>query len=129
MPELPWRSFGRAQSEKEYVVLLTFLPLQHGWKLPWFLLYTARVMKQLRTAKGLIGYSMLAKPLRKRFWTLSAWEDDASLNRFVHARPHKDIMTLMSPHMGKTEFVRWSVKAVEIPPSWNDALRRAGMAS
>ena len=33
-------------------------------------------------------------------------------------------MTSLAPHMGKTHFVRWTVKASALPPQWNDARRR-----
>ena len=30
--------------------------------------------EEVASAQGLLGYSFLARPLSKRFWTLSAWE-------------------------------------------------------
>ena len=45
---------------------------------PSFFLYTSQVVKKLASAQGLLGYSFLARPLSKRFWTLSAWENKQS---------------------------------------------------
>ena len=45
---------------------------------PSFFLYTSQVVKKLASARGLLGYSFLARPLSKRFWTLSAWESKQS---------------------------------------------------
>jgi len=48
--------------------------------------YSTRIQRQLRTSSGLIGYSLRARLASKRFWTLSAWEDAATLQAFVAAR-------------------------------------------
>jgi hypothetical protein len=124
MPAISWKSFGRAEPEQQYLVLLSFLPLKHGWRVPWFLFHTVRIMNQLKRSRGLLGYSLLAQPLAKRFWTLSVWEEESSLRGFVEAQPHVRTMAVMAPHMDKTKFVRWTVKGSEIPPHWDDALRR-----
>ena len=63
----------------------------------------------------LFGYAEL---LRKRFWTLSVWEDNQSLMDFVEAVPHGRIMQQLAPHMGKTRFEQWAVQAEEIPLKW-----------
>ena len=92
--------------------------------MPRFFLYTAQVVKQLASAQGLLGYSVLARPLSKRFWTLSAWKDEAALRAFVQHPPHLRIMAALAPHMGETKFVRWTVKGSQLPLGWDDALRR-----
>lgn len=119
-----WKSFGRVDPEREYLALLTFLPLRHGWRIPSLLMHTRRITAQLQQAPGLIGYSLLARPLRKHFWTLSVWEDEAALRAFVEAGAHSVTMRSMTPHMGATRFIRWKLRGVQVPPKWNDALDR-----
>lgn len=92
--------------------------------MPSLFYYTAQVVKQLASAQGLLGYSVLARPLSKRFWTLSAWKDDAALRDFVQHSPHVRIMTAIAPHMDQTKFWRWTVKGSQLPLGWDDALRR-----
>jgi quinol monooxygenase YgiN len=123
MPASPWRSFGKAEPEREYLVLLSYLPLKSFWRMPAFLLGTAGVMKQLAAAPGLIGYSLLARPIAKNFWTLSVWNDDAALKAFINGAPHVRLMSSLIPHMGKTNFVRWRIKGSGLPVPWDDALR------
>jgi len=96
--------------------------LKSYWRIPRFFLYTAQVAKQLASAEGVLGYSVLAR--QKLFWTLSAWKDEAALRTFVQYPPHVHIMTALTPHMGETKFVRWTVKGSELPLSWDDALLR-----
>jgi len=88
-------------------------------------IYAAQVIKQLAAADGLVGYSLLARPFSKRFWTLSAWESEAALRTFVQNKPHLRIMTALAPHMDKTKFVRWAVKGSDLPLRWDDALQRS----
>ena len=87
-------------------------------------MYSTRIQRQLRTSSGLIGYSLRARLASKRFWTLSAWEDAATLQAFVAARPHVAVMKAMAPYMGVTRFVRWNVKGSELPLRWDVALSR-----
>jgi hypothetical protein len=77
--ESPWQSYSAAARDREYVALLSYLPLNSAWRIPWLVLYSTRIRRQLSTSPGLIGYSLRAQIAAKRFWTLSAWEDAAAL--------------------------------------------------
>src|SRR5260370_38467307 len=115
MPASPWRKFGSPDPEGDFVALLSYLPLKSYWRVPPFFLYTAHVAKQLASAQGLLGYSVLARPLSKRFWTLSACKDEAGLRAFVQHPPHVRLMATLTPHMDKTKFVRWWGKGSHSP--------------
>ncbi len=116
-----WKSIASAESDREYLALLTFLPLNKFRALPMFLKYNSQVERQLSESQGLVGYSVRAKLLKLNFWTLSVWEDEAALMDFVYRLPHGEIMQNLAPHMGQTKFVRWKLKGTEVPPSWDDA--------
>ncbi len=92
--------------------------------MPLFFFYTVQVKKQVASAQGVLGYSLFARPLRKRFWTLSAWENAEALQAFVQNPPHVCIMNALTPRMDKTRFVQWTVKGSQLPLRWDDALRR-----
>lgn len=124
MPASPWRSVKAADPKREYLVLLSFLPLKRLWRVPLFLVQASRITRQLERSPGVIGYSLNARPFTGRFWTLSAWEDEAALQTFVAAPPHADAMRALIPHMGQTRFVRWTALGADLPVCWNDALRR-----
>ena len=124
MTESPWQSYSHPAPERDYIALLSYLPLNSAWRLPWLVLYSTRIRRQLRTSSGLIGYSLRAQFAAKQFWTLSVWEDEAALQAFVAAPPHVAVMTAMVPHMGQTRFVRWNVRGSELPLRWDDALKR-----
>ena len=124
MPAIPWRTFGSPDPNGDYVALLSYLPLKSYWRVPAVVVYTAQVVKQLDTTDGLLGYSFLARPLSKRFWTLSAWQNENAVRAFVQQPPHVRIMAALAPHMAETQFVRWTVKGPQLPLQWHDALRR-----
>jgi quinol monooxygenase YgiN len=124
MPTLPWRSFSDAGPDRQYVILLSFLPLRRSWQIPQFLFHTARIADQLRKSSGLLGYSLRAELVAKRFWTLSAWQDETALLAFVRADPHSQTMRALASRMGATRFIRWTAKGSELPPAWDEALKR-----
>ena len=119
----PWKSFAAPRDDKEYVALLSFLPLKRYRTIPKLARLAMETMGQLAKSHGLIGYSLGAELTRKRFWTISAWEDRQSLRDFVEQIPHSRIMQELAPHMGKTGFAEWAVRASEIPIPWATARR------
>lgn len=100
------------------------IPLRHFWKVPSFIRMFRAVQSQLNESKGLLGYSMTAKFYRRRFWTLSVWEDEKSLMDFVMKIPHKNIMVSLRGHLNSPKFVRWRTVGSAVPPSWEEAYRR-----
>jgi hypothetical protein len=48
----------------------------------------------------------MARVFRKRFWTLSVWENEAALRKFVVQMPHGRVMTALEGKMEQTHFVR-----------------------
>ena len=93
MSEPKWMSFAKASPDREYLALMSYLPLKKVRMIPRFISYTREIQTQLSQAKGLIGYSLRAKPLRRAFWTLSVWEDENALMEFVSNPPHHHVMT------------------------------------
>jgi hypothetical protein len=55
-------------------------------------------------------YAFHAELLKKRFWTLSVWEDESSLNKFVMMLPHSEVMIRLGPYMKQTKFTYWKIK-------------------
>ncbi len=126
MPEIKWRSFAKPSPDREYLALISYLPLKSFWKIPKFLLYTRGVETQLKESRGLIGYSLLACILQGRFWTLSVWEDEDALMEFVRAGAHRQTMVGLRGHLGKTKFVKWNIPGSAVPPTLEESLKRLG---
>ena len=124
MPALPWKSLTAPESDRKYPALLSYLPLNKFRMMPKFMRHTFQIQRQLAASEGLIGYSLDANVPRWEFWTLSVWEDEESLRRFLQRRPHSRVMTGLLPNGGQTEFLRFRVDGTSIPPSWEEARRR-----
>ena len=102
MPTKPWVTLSRPDPDREYLVLLSELPLKRFRDLGAFLLYTWRIQGQLRHTPGLLGYSLLARILKRQFWTLSVWEGEAALQQFVIENPHSQVMMALRDKMDQT---------------------------
>lgn len=126
MPKVPWIGISSPAPGREYLALISYLPLRHFRAIPSFFRFTFQTQAQLKMATGLVGYSLDAKPFSRKFWTLSVWEDQQSLNNFVRQIPHSQIMQALAPHMGKTQFSQWRVTSEQIPLDWALAKARLG---
>jgi hypothetical protein len=93
-------------------------------KIPRFLQFTFQIQRQLGVIPGAMGYSLRAKPLSRKFWTLSVWENEPALMDFVKKVPHGDVMKSLAGHMGATKFTQWKISGSAIPPNWDEAARR-----
>ena len=89
---------------KDYLAMVSFLPLKSYWMIPKFFKLSFETERQLAKSRGLIGYSVASEILRRHFWTLSVWEDGQALIDFVDAVPHGRIMRELAPHIGKGVF-------------------------
>ena len=129
MPPIPWRSRSDPDPVLDYLVMASRLPLRSYRRMPHFLWLTLAVARQLERTSGLIGYTLLAQPGRKMFWTLSAWTDRQALAEFVSALPHLSVMKVLRPHMGATRFTTWTVAGSALPVSWPEAIERLAQAA
>ena len=119
-----WKSVAELDPEARYLVLASSIPpksVASTWKL---FRGSRAVRRQLLASDGVLGFSMLAEPLRKHYATLSVWRDEAALDAFSRAHPHDQLMAELAPAMGATRFVRWTISGADGPPSWANALER-----
>lgn len=124
MPPLPWTTVSRVDPDTECTAMASRLPLRSHLRIPGFLRRTLAIRGQLSRAPGLVGYSLNAQLLHKTFWTLSAWTDRTALEQFAAADPHRSATASIRPAMLPTTFVFWTVRAGDLPLSWEEARRR-----
>jgi hypothetical protein len=124
MPEIKWTHVAKdsLEPERDYIALITYLPLTTHWIIPKFLYLTMQIQKQLAESDGAIGYALIAHILKKEFWTMSVWENDDGLSRFVmtgaHLRTMRELVRYLSD---KRKFVNVNIKGYEIPLPWERA--------
>ena len=120
----PWKSMQPTEPDRDYLAVATAIPVR-GWSSTGHLFRGASaVRKQLASSDGVIGFSLLARPLRKQYATISLWDDESSLAAFTRAHPHGRLRHDLAPELGHAGFVRWTIKGADGPPSWREALRR-----
>jgi len=124
MPALPWTTIRTPEPTRTYTAFATTLPLARHRDVPGFLRDTRRIRGQLRTAPGLVGYSLVAELRHRMFRTISVWEDEVSLRAFAGAEPHRTIMRRLSGRMGTTAFHRFDVVGADVPLTWRDVTSR-----
>ena len=124
MPTVPWTTISPPVPGRTYLALISYLPLRNFRAIPNFFRFSLQTRGQLKVTPGVLGYSLEAKPFSRKFWTLSVWENQQSLNNFVRQIPHSQIMQALTPHMGKSQFAQWTVTHAEIPLDWHSAKDR-----
>jgi heme-degrading monooxygenase HmoA len=125
MPKLPWTSANLPPEEGgEHLAMASSLPLRRFSSTIRFMRFVMEIRGQLRTADGLVGYALWAKPFSRRYWTLSEWRDQDALDRFMRTKPHADVMRDLRPAMDPTTFVKWKLDSQAGPPTWEEALSR-----
>ena len=124
MLKRPWQKLQSPREDEEYLAVVTYFLLKRFRGLPRFNLYTGRVQQQLKQTDGLVGHALGAKPWRKQFWTLSVWEDEQALRRFVYSGFHKGVMIVLTDDMADFSTRSWPIEGASVPPAWATALER-----
>jgi len=122
--DIRWNFVRQPDPSREYVALVSFLPLRKFSAIPRFLQYAREIGDQVERSRGATGYSFRAKLLQRRSYTLSAWETEEDLRAFVRERPHSRVMIDVRPLLRETKFVPWREKGSSLPPAWDRAIQR-----
>jgi len=120
----PWKSMKSFEPDGEYLVLASSIPARRMSSTRRLFSGASAVRKQLEATDGVMGFSLLARPLRKQYATLSVWVDEPALAAFAGGSPHGDLMADLAKEMGPTKFIRWKIKGSDGRPSWGEALKR-----
>lgn len=120
----PWTTMQVLEPDRKYLVFASWIPARHYGATPRMFRGASAVRAQLATTPGVIGFSLLARPVRKQYATLSIWESDEALAAFSRSEPHGPLMAELAAEMGDTNFVRWTIRGAQGRPTWDEALHR-----
>ncbi len=98
--------------------------------LPGFALHALRSLRQVRRANGFQGGALLADR-SWTFWTMTAWDSDQSMRRYMTTGSHKMAMPRLMDWCDEASVVHWDQAEPDLP-SWNTAdqrMRKEGRAS
>ncbi|WP_328420718.1 DUF3291 domain-containing protein [Streptomyces sp. NBC_00443] len=124
MPTLRWTTVETPAPDTEAFVMASRLEVRSLKDVPRFFLKSLASWKQVTGAPGAYGASLIAEPLGRTFWTLSAWQDKEALYTYARTEPHRSIMNGLRSTMKDSVFTFWQVPAADLPIDWNDARRR-----
>ncbi|MEU1890678.1 DUF3291 domain-containing protein [Streptomyces pristinaespiralis] len=128
MPTIPWMpgaaAADRTADSGEAVVMASKLQVKSLLSVPRFFLLSLVIWKQVRSAPGVVGASLRAEPLKKTFWTLSAWDSQESLDTFSRSDPHARIVAGLRKVMDHSVFVFYPAGQDSLPADWDDAVAR-----
>jgi heme-degrading monooxygenase HmoA len=99
MATIPWKSTGHRPAinaedtaSATAVVQVSRLELRHLRDVPGFIIAAMRLRRGVLRSDGALGVSLIAQPLRRTFWTLSAWTDSAAIDGFTRSESHRAVM-------------------------------------
>lgn len=119
-----WKEVEPLRQGVAYLALASSIP-PHSLRSTGRLFAGSRaVTRQLQRTDGVIGFALLAEPLRKHYATVSIWRDDEALAAFASAQPHEALMRRLAPEMNSPRFVRWPMSGDDGIPSWAEVFRR-----
>jgi hypothetical protein len=124
MPTLRWTTVSTPAPDTEAFVMASRLEVRSLSDVPRFFLESLAAWKQVSSAPGAYGASLIAQPFKRTFWTLSAWEDKDALYTYAKTEPHRSIMNGLRPTMKDSVFTFWQIPAADLPIDWKDARRR-----
>ena len=96
--------------------------------MPRFVALTWQSLRQVQRAEGFHGGSLLAD--RKfTFWTMSTWESQAAMRKYMTAGSHKEAMPKLLDWCDEASVVHWD--NADRAPTWQEASdrMRTGRAS
>ncbi|MCI3150259.1 DUF3291 domain-containing protein [Streptomyces sp. GB4-14] len=124
MPTLPWTVPNPPPPHGTAYVMASRFEVRTLKDVPRFFLRSLAAWKQVRSAPGAYGASLIAQPARRVFYTLSAWQDRDALYAYARTEPHRGIMMSLRSTMRTSTFTFWEVDTTKLPITWDDARRR-----
>src|SRR6202050_5761241 len=109
MPTLPWKApTSQPPADGPVPVLAAPLELRRLSDVPSFLAAALRIRRQMLASPGVLGLSLIARPLHRTFWTLSAWQGQAARSAAGGREPHRPLMKHFRPRVARSSFVTLS---------------------
>jgi heme-degrading monooxygenase HmoA len=81
-----------------------------------------KTRSQALGAPGVLRVELKRGP-RNAFWTLTAWDTEASMRAFMVAQPHGTAMRKLMDWCDEASVVHWIQESAELP-AWTEAHRR-----
>ncbi|MGY1747086.1 antibiotic biosynthesis monooxygenase family protein [Blastococcus sp. SYSU D00695] len=124
IPDLPWTAAGPAEGPG--VVLVTRLRLRRLRDVPAFFRTSLAIRRQVARSPGARSLQLRAEPLARTFTTVSWWDDDAAVQAFARAEPHRGAMRAWRERL--VDFTNLPLPGTGAVPTVDATLARAPAA-
>ena len=129
-PAFEKSSSAAAVSDQTVVVGLTHIVVgKDRNKAKAFWQQVMKVNAAMEVQPGYLGGAIRRQLLGKQGWTMSVWQDQASLDAFVDSALHQEAMRIGMPGLARSRFARVQIPLSEMPLSWaraEEILRKYG---
>jgi hypothetical protein len=103
-------------------VSITRLRIRSWLFFPAFMFDAVRSARQAQAAEGNLAVKVL-RDAHSVWWTSTAWDAEASMRKFMTARPHGPAMRKLLHWCDEASVVNWTQTEAALP-TWSEAHRR-----
>jgi hypothetical protein len=83
-----------------------------------------KIEKQLKTTKGVVGFTAKLEFFNKKVAQLAVFEDESTLKEFAHSGQHDLCSKQIKPTMKWMKNTTWSISGSEVPPKLEDTISK-----
>ena len=103
-------------------ISVTRLRVRSWLYMPAFFLDAFRTSSQAKSSEGVLAVRVL-RDAHKTFWTLTSWDSEAAMRKFMLAKPHRPAMLKLRTWCDEASIVHWNQPTADMP-TWPEAHRR-----
>jgi hypothetical protein len=123
MVEMKWTPLLEADPKREYIAFSEIAERKSAWPYFSWLMRARKISKQLKTTKGVIGYTARLEFLSKKAVMVAVFEDEKALYEFAHVGQHSQCMKQLKD-TAKFQRTQWSISGSVVPLRVDDAIER-----
>jgi hypothetical protein len=123
--KLPWVGRRRTTSSEPVLVFASRFDSHNPLSALTLVIYGIWIWLTAARSRGCVGASLWAKPMRGKYYTLSAWTGESDLHAFARSNAHRTgVKTLRKVGAVDGVLISWWEDGVDWRPRWKDAIRR-----
>ena len=120
---MKWTQLLEANPKHEYIAFSEIAERKSSWPYFSWLMRARKIAKQLKTAKGVIGYTARLEFFNKKGVMVAVFENEQALVEFAHAGQHAQCIGQLR-NTAKFQRAQWTVLGSGIPLNIDDAINR-----
>src|SRR5690348_1164439 len=113
MMRLPWRS-GPARAERSVLVSATRFTYRRAWHLPLVFWHGLRLRSGWDRVEGAVGVSIQADAATRTTYTVSVWQDEESLRRWLVSEHHARLMRDFRGRLASSASATWRTERFDL---------------